>query len=164
VKIASGITLTDRIALAPRTYDESAPDLGAVTADDEANFLTCSNAVQNAWARSDAALFRLPAFVKNTAVALEYNDPGFGFCSLAFKFGAKGAVTVAGTVGGRKVSASARILLDDIGPSPCLCFAESFNGRIPVAFKSLGFCRTFAFSGDAKVVTIGSSDIVLELE
>ena len=164
VKIASGITLTDRIALAPRTYDESAPDLGAATADDEANFLTCSNAVQNAWARSDAALFRLPAFVKNTAVALEYNDPGFGFCSLAFKFGAKGAVTVAGTVGGRKVSASARILLDDIGPSPCLCFAESFNGRIPVAFKSLGFCRTFTFSGDAKVETIGSNDIVLELE
>lgn len=164
VKIATGVVLTDRIALAPRTYDALAPDLGAATADDGANFLMSSNAVQNAWTRSDAALFRLPAFAKNTAVAFEYNDLEFGFCSLAFKFGAKGAVTVAGTVGGRKVSASARILLDDIGPSPCLCFAESFNGRIPVAFKTIGFCRTFTFSGDSKVETIGPSDIVLELE
>ncbi len=162
VKIAKGITLTDRIVISPRPLEASSPDLGTAMADGESNFLTVSNAVQNAWARSDAALFRLPVFVKNTAVEFEFNDPEFGFCSLAFKFGAKGTVTVAGTVDGRKVSATARILLDDIGPSPCLCFARSFNGRIPVAFKTLGFCRTFSFSGDADIPEIGPNDIVLE--
>lgn len=162
IKIATGVVVRDRLFFGSRLYEESCPDVGTVESGDAANFLVTSNAVQNIWKRADAADFLLPAFEKGTVKEVAYEDAAFGASSLSFKFGAKGAVTVAGSIGGAKVSASAQLLLDDIGMSACKCFNCSFNGRIVVFVKSLGYCRTFDFSGDAEVGAIGANDIVLE--
>ena len=164
VKIAAGVTVADSLSLGSRRYDEGCEPIGTLeSADDVANFTVLSNAVQNLWKRSDASAFPLPVFAKGTAVACAYDDPEFGVCELAFKFGAKGAVTIAGKVNGGSVSASARLLLDDIGPSACRCFGSSYNGRIVVAFKTLGYCRAFDFAADREVGVIGAADIVLDL-
>lgn len=162
VKIASGVVLDERLVLTPQAIDGESPEIGAAVSAKGAQLEVVSNAVQNIWKRSDAVAFELPTFAKNASSTLAFEDPEFGPCELSFKFGAKGKVTVAGFIGEKKASATAQLLIDSIGPSPCLCFARSFNGRIVVAVKSLGFCRTFGFSGDADVTMIGTSDIVLE--
>jgi len=162
VKIASGVTVTDTISLSPQTFDPSMPEIGLFRTDVSGGFAVLSNAVQNLWSHPSKSSFQLPTFASGASVTMDFDD-AVDSGSLAFRFGAKGKVTVAGNVNGVKVSGSCQLLLDDIGPSACLCFAKSYNGRIVVSFPKAGFCRTFSFSGDYEVVQITTSDIVLDI-
>lgn len=161
VKVASGVTVTDTIALAPSVFEASMPEIGLFETDVAGGFTVLSNAVQNLWTCPARRAFAHPVFASGASYTVTFAD-GEDRGTLSFRFGTKGKVIVAGKVNGVTVSGSGQLLLDTIGPSACLCFARSFNGRVVVSFPKAGFCRTFAFSGDCETERIGPSDIYME--
>jgi len=162
VKVPGRGTVVDTISIGSRVFDSSMPDTGAVNTDVSETGITMADVVQDLWSRTDKASFRLPVFASGASVEYEFAD-GDDSGALVFRFGAKGKVTVKGKVNGKSVSGSTQLLLDDVGPSSCMCFEKSYNGRIVVSFPKAGFCRTFSFSADYLVGKISEYDIVLDI-
>ena len=114
------------------TQDNTSRWIGQVVAD-ESSWLAFDGE-QNIWKRSDASKFKPPTFARGLKTPLKVTRG-----ALTLSFGSTGAVTIAGKLDGKKVSASSVLLMDSFDEAQCGCFWYGYNCRLFIYVPSVDY-------------------------